>query len=175
VANAQPSEWLLRQGSLGAPYGVIRRFAFGDPNKPDVWFRVVTWAQSSAERELIGWCRTLEAAAAAAWDHRRATESWRHHLASRRVDAATMAAQRPSAAELVRFYRAALRRDASTASRSSKMAPTRPAALSVPAPTSAPPASVRPASAPPASAPGAPGAPGAPAQSARASATTRSR
>ncbi|SFL17631.1 hypothetical protein SAMN04515692_10168 [Leifsonia sp. CL147] len=127
VANAQPSEWLLRQGSLGAPYGVIRRFAFGDPNNPDVWFRVVTWAQSSAERELIGWCRTLEAAAAAAWDHRRATESWRHHLASRRVDAAGMAAQSPSAADLVQFYRAALRRDASTASTSSPMPPTRPA------------------------------------------------
>ena len=156
MANAQPSEWLPRQGSLGEPYGVIRRFAFGDPNDPDVWFRVVTWAQSSAERELIGWCRTLEAAAAAAWDHRCATESWRHHLAARRVDAATMAAQRPSAAELVRFYRAALRRDASTASRS--------AARAIPAPASA---------APPSAAP--PSASGVPAQSARASATTRSR
>ncbi|WP_157696995.1 hypothetical protein [Leifsonia sp. 21MFCrub1.1] len=112
VANAQPTEWLLRQGALGSPYGVIRRFAFGDPNRPDVWFRVVTWAPASSGRELIGWCRTLEAAAAAAWDHRCAAESWRHHMAARRTDAATMAAQRPSAAELVRFYRAALRRQA---------------------------------------------------------------
>ena len=95
VANAQPTEWLLRQGALGSPYGVIRRFAFGDPNRPDVWFRVVTWAPTSEGRELIGWCRTLEAAAAAAWDHRCAAESWRHHMAARRTDAATMAAQRP--------------------------------------------------------------------------------
>lgn len=119
VANAQPTEWLLRQGALGAPYAVIRRFAFGDPNRPDVWFRVVTWAPTSEGRELIGWCRTLEAAAAVAWDHRCAAESWRHHMAARRVDASTMTAQRPPAAELVRFYRAALRREASTPSRSS--------------------------------------------------------
>ncbi len=113
MANAQPTEWLLRQGSLGAPYAVIRRFAFGDPNRPDVWFRVVTWAPTSDGRELIGWCRTLEAAAAVAWDHRCAAESWRHHMAARRTDTATMAAQRPPASELVRFYRAALRKDSS--------------------------------------------------------------
>ncbi|MCI0156785.1 hypothetical protein KNO15_08760 [Leifsonia shinshuensis] len=108
VANAQPMEWLLSQGALGTPYAVVRRFAFGDANRPDIWFRVVTWAPRSDGRELIGWCRTLEAAAAVAWDHRCAAESWRHHMAKRRSDSATMAAQRPSAAELVRFYRAAL-------------------------------------------------------------------
>lgn len=122
MANAQPAEWLLRQGTLGTPYGVVRRFAFGDPNRPDVWYRVVTWAPTSDGRELIGWCRTLESAAAAGWDHRCAAESWRHHMAARRMDAATMAAQRPSAAELVRFYRAALRRDASTPSTSARSA-----------------------------------------------------
>lgn len=108
MASAQPTEWLLSQGALGTPYAVIRRFAFGDANRPDVWFRVVTWAPRSEGRELIGWCRTLEAAAAVAWDHRCAAESWRHHMAKRRSDPAAMAAQRPSAAELVRFYRAAL-------------------------------------------------------------------
>jgi hypothetical protein len=108
VANAQPSEWLLSQGALGTPYAVIRRFAFGDLNRPDVWFRVVTWAPGSEGRELIGWCRTLEAAAAVAWDHRCAAESWRHHMAARRADTAALAAKRPSAAELVRFYRASL-------------------------------------------------------------------
>jgi hypothetical protein len=108
VANAQPTEWLLSQGALGTPYAVVRRFAFGDPHRPDIWFRVVTWAPHSNGRELIGWCRTLEAASAVAWDHRCAAESWRHHLARQRSDAATMAARRPSAAELVRFYRAAL-------------------------------------------------------------------
>lgn len=108
MANAQPTEWLLSQGALGMPYAVVRRFAFGDPNRPDLWYRVVTWAPSSAGRELIGWCRTLEAAAAVAWDHRCAAESWRHHMAARRSDAAAMAAERPIASELVRFYRAAL-------------------------------------------------------------------
>lgn len=108
MANAQPTEWLLSQGALGTPYAVVRRFAFGDANRPDIWFRVVTWAPRSDGRELIGWCRTLEAAAAVAWDHRCAAESWRHHMAKRRSDAATMAAQRPSASELVRFYRASL-------------------------------------------------------------------
>ena len=46
VANAHAAEWILRQGALGAPYAVVRRFAFGDPNRPDVWFRVVTWARA---------------------------------------------------------------------------------------------------------------------------------
>ncbi|WP_431246175.1 hypothetical protein [Leifsonia xyli] len=123
VANAQPAEWLLRQGALGSPYGVIRRFGFGDPNRPDVWFRVVTWAPTSEGRELIGWCRTLEAAAAAAWDHRCAAESWRHHMAARRTDAAAMAAQRPAAAELVRFYRAARRRQAAASVPANASAP----------------------------------------------------
>jgi hypothetical protein len=118
VANAQPTEWLLRQGAAGTPYAVVRRFAFGDPNRPDIWFRVVTWAPTSTGRELIGWCRTLEAAAAAGWDHRCAAESWRHHMAARRTDPSTMASSRPSAAELVRFYRAALRRSPSAASMS---------------------------------------------------------
>ena len=110
MANAQPTEWVLRHGSQGAPYAVVRRFPFGDPNRPEVWYRVVTWAPASPGRELIGWCRSLEAAAAVAWDHRLAAESWRHHMAAKRADARTMAAQRPPAAELVRFYRAALRR-----------------------------------------------------------------
>ncbi|MFF1571656.1 hypothetical protein ACFVWR_02835 [Leifsonia sp. NPDC058292] len=110
VINAQASEWVLRQGKTGQPYGVVRLFAFGDPNKPEIWFRIVTWAGRSEDRELIGWCRTLEAAAAAGWDHRCADESWRHHRAAKRVDSATMASERPPAAEMVRFYRAALRR-----------------------------------------------------------------
>ena len=112
MANAHPTEWVLRQGAAGAAYAVVRRFAFGDAGRPEVWYRVVTWAAASTERELIGWCRTLEAAAKVAWDYRCAAESWRHHMASRRVEASAMAAQRPRAAELVRFYRAAMRRDA---------------------------------------------------------------
>ena len=110
VANAHASEWLLRQGSMDTPYAVVRRFAFGDPNRPDIWYRVVTWAPRSEGRELIGWCRTLEAAASAGWDHRCAAESWRHHLAAKRTDAAAMDRQRPPAADLVRFYRASVRK-----------------------------------------------------------------
>lgn len=109
VVNAQAAEWLLRQGTGGHPYAVVRRFEFGDPNKPELWFRVVTWAKRSEDRELIGWCRTLDAAAAAGWDHRCAYESWRHHLAASRTDAATMSRERPPAADMVRFYRAAMR------------------------------------------------------------------
>jgi hypothetical protein len=112
VVNAQATEWVLRQGAAGEAYAVVRRFAFGDPNRPEIWFRVVTWAQQSEGRELIGWCRTLEAAAAAGWDHRCAYESWRHHLAAKRTDTATMARERPPAADMVRFYRAAVRRGA---------------------------------------------------------------
>lgn len=156
MANAHPTEWVLRQGAAGAAYAVIRRFAFGDPGRPDIWFRVVTWAATSAGRELIGWCRTLEAAAQVAWDHRCAAESWRHHMASRRVDASAMAAQRPSAAELVRFYRAAMRRPgqpgqpgpppqpaAITRSASSSTASTMPAARSSPAQSAAAKSSTR--------------------------------
>ncbi|MFF1876095.1 hypothetical protein [Kitasatospora herbaricolor] len=55
VANAHASEWLLRQGAMDTPYAVVRRFAFGDPNHPDVWFRVVTSAARSEGRELICW------------------------------------------------------------------------------------------------------------------------
>jgi hypothetical protein len=109
VVNAHAAEWLLRQGTAGQPYAIVRRFEFGDPNQAQIWFRVVTWAQNSQDRELIGWCRTLEAAAAAGWDHRCAYESWRHHLAAKRTDAATMSRERPPAAEMVRFYRAAMR------------------------------------------------------------------
>ena len=110
VANAHAAEWIFRQGALGSPYAVVRRFAFGDPNRPDVWFRVVTWAPDSAGRELIGWCRSLEAAASAGWDHRCAFESWRHHMAATRTDVKTMTERRPAAAELLRFYRSELRR-----------------------------------------------------------------
>lgn len=169
MANAHPTEWVLRQGAAGAAYAVIRRFAFGDPGRPEIWFRVVTWAATSAGRELIGWCRTLEAAAQVAWDHRCAAESWRHHMASRRVDAAAMAAQRPSAAELVRFYRAAMRRAGAPAPAAPRETVPQPAPQ--PAPQRA--ATTRSASSSTAST--IPAARSSPAQSAAANASTRSR
>lgn len=109
ATQARPVEWLMRQTESQPPYAVVRRFLFGDPNRPEEWFRVVTWAPTSSDRQMIGWCRTFDAATAAGWDYKCAYESWRHHMASRRVDAGRMAAEQPSPAELVRFYRASLR------------------------------------------------------------------
>lgn len=105
AAHARAAEWLLRVTESQPPYGVVRRFLMGDPNRPEEWFRVVTWAPSSDARELVGWVRSFDAACALAWDHKCAFESWRHHMASRRIDSAAMAASKPAAAELVRFWR----------------------------------------------------------------------
>jgi hypothetical protein len=91
---------------------VVRRFLKGDPNRPEEWFRVVTWAPTSEARELVGWVRTFDAACTLAWDHQCAFESWRHHMAARRVDAGTMASQKPPAAELVKFWREQARKAA---------------------------------------------------------------
>lgn len=87
------------------PYAVIRRFLKGDQNRPEEWFRVVTWAPTSEARELIGWVRTFDSACALGWDHYCAFQSWRAHMASKRADAATMADSKPPASELVRFWR----------------------------------------------------------------------
>lgn len=95
----------MRTTESQPPYAVIRRLLKGDPNRPEEWFRVVTWAPASEERELIGYVRTLHEAAALAWDYQCAYESWRHHLAASRTDASTMARVRPPAAEMVKFYR----------------------------------------------------------------------
>lgn len=103
--QARPTEWLMRTTDSQPPYAVIRRLLKGDPNRPEEWFRVVTWAPTSSERELIGYVRTLDEAAALAWDYKCAYESWRHHLAARRTDAGAMAQMQPPAAELVRFFR----------------------------------------------------------------------
>lgn len=105
MAHARPSEWLLRVTESQPPYAVVRRFLYGDGNRPEEWFRVVTWAPTSEARELIGWVRTLDAACALGWDYQCAAQSWRHHQAARRVDAGTMAATRPPAADLVAFWR----------------------------------------------------------------------
>ncbi|MGM2737364.1 hypothetical protein, partial [Bacillus cereus group sp. BC87] len=87
-----------------SPYAVVRRFLKGDPNRPEEWFRVVTWAPTSEARELIGWVRTFEAACVLGWDHKCAYESWRHHMAARRADPGAMAKAKPPAAELVKFW-----------------------------------------------------------------------
>lgn len=98
-------EWLLRVSESQAPYSVVRRFLLGDPNRPDEWYRVVTYAPTSDARELVGWVRTLDAACQLGWDYKCAYESWRHHMAKRRASDAEMVAAKPPAAEMVRFYR----------------------------------------------------------------------
>lgn len=105
LSQARPVEWLMRTTDSQPPYAVIRRLLKGDPNRPEEWFRVVTWAPGSEERELIGYVRTIDDAATLAWDYKCAFESWRHHLAASRIDAAEMARRQPPAADLVKFYR----------------------------------------------------------------------
>lgn len=105
AAHARPAEWLLRVTESQPPYAVVRRFLKGDPNKPEEWFRVVTWAPTSEARELIGWVRSFDAACALGWDHYCAFQSWRSHMAARRADPETMAREKPPAAELVKFWR----------------------------------------------------------------------
>lgn len=95
----------MRVADSQPPYAVIRRMLLGDPNKPEEWFRVVTWAPESKGRELIGWVRTFDAAAGLGWDHYCAYQSWRGHMAAKRMDAAQMSAQKPPAEELVNFWR----------------------------------------------------------------------
>ncbi|MFF2054093.1 hypothetical protein ACFVU2_20980 [Leifsonia sp. NPDC058194] len=96
-------EWLLRASESQPPYAVVRRMLMGDPNRPEEWFRVVTYAPTSEARELIGWVRTLEDACQLGWDYKVAFEEWRHDRAARRVDANQM--ETPPAGELVKFWR----------------------------------------------------------------------
>ncbi|MFJ3393981.1 hypothetical protein [Leifsonia aquatica] len=95
----------MRVSESQPPYAVVRRLLLGDPNRPEVWFRVVTWAPSSGDRELIGFVRTLDLAAQLAWDYHCAFNEWRHHLAARRASVEDMRAQQPSPSELVKFWR----------------------------------------------------------------------
>jgi hypothetical protein len=105
VDTLEPAEWFLRPMRTSPPVVVIRRLVERAANgqTEDVWFRVVTWAASSEDRELIGWCRTLEAAAAAGWDYHLALGSWMHNVAA--VPRNGPPPPKPPAAEMLRFYR----------------------------------------------------------------------
>lgn len=98
--HVTPTEWSLKGGRNGDVTAVIRRLEFGDYNRPDVWFRVVTWPS----RELVGYVRSLEAAAELAWDYSVALQSWQHEHAARRAEGFT----RPAAADMTRAYRQAI-------------------------------------------------------------------
>lgn len=52
------------------PIAVIRRMERQNGNLTDVYFRAVTRAPTSEGRELIGYYRTGDEAAEAAWAHR---------------------------------------------------------------------------------------------------------
>jgi hypothetical protein len=104
VAQARPVEWVMSAGPT-ENYAVIRELDYGNANRPDVYFRVVTWAPTSESRRLVGYTRTLAEAAQLAWDYRRAYAGLRHHYASRRADMSVIDKLSEDPAELVRFWR----------------------------------------------------------------------
>ncbi|MFZ4894622.1 hypothetical protein ACL9RL_09245 [Plantibacter sp. Mn2098] len=101
--KAVPVEWELTDDGADSPYAVIRKLTYGRLGNREYWFRLVTWAPTSEARELIGYWRTLEDAAAAAWDYSSASRGWQHHLAAGRKDARDY--PRPTARALLDHYR----------------------------------------------------------------------
>lgn len=95
-----------------AAYVVIRRIEFGP--KREVWFRVVTGERRKSDRRLVGWCRTIEAAAEAGWDYGLAHRSWQHHLAATRAE---QPAVEPDPHELLMAHREAEAMQARSAQR----------------------------------------------------------
>lgn len=59
-----PGEWLMVDPSA-KPYAVVRALEIGGERG----YRVVTWAERSEDRRLVGYWRTLRAACAAAHRH----------------------------------------------------------------------------------------------------------
>lgn len=67
---AKPVEWHMHNGWPPDPIAVIRKMERQNGNQVEVFYRAVTWSPSSTERELIGYYRTGDDAAQAAWNHR---------------------------------------------------------------------------------------------------------
>ncbi len=111
VQIARPVEWMLQVAESTPPMAVIRRLVYGDPNRPEIWFRAVTWSSASEERELLGFTRSFEAACELGWDWGHAVNSWRHYHAAIRDDVNVAGKNRPAAADMVRFYREHLGND----------------------------------------------------------------
>jgi hypothetical protein len=107
---AVPDQWVLKHPATPRPWAVIRMFTFRGPkNEVDVWYRVVTWEETSQGRELICWCRTLALAAEAAWDYNRAARSWQHAQAGHRMhERQGGPPPKPPAHEMLLAYRAAV-------------------------------------------------------------------
>lgn len=102
ILSVTAVEWEMVDPQERTAYVVIRRIEFGP--KREVWFRVVTGHGRKSERRLVGWCRTIEAAAEAGWDYHLAFSSWRHHLAASRAD---RPAVEPDPHDLLMAYREA--------------------------------------------------------------------
>lgn len=71
------------RGAIGGYLGIIRRLEFGSPPSVEVWFRAVTWAADPLQRELVGYTRTAERAAAAIWELHLRRETARLAVATR--------------------------------------------------------------------------------------------
>jgi hypothetical protein len=70
----------MHNGWPPEPIAVIRRVERVNGNVPVVRFRAVTWAPNSEGRELIGYYRTGDEAASAAWEHGRRRHALCQHV-----------------------------------------------------------------------------------------------
>ncbi|MGN6446015.1 hypothetical protein [Amnibacterium sp.] len=73
------TEWTMAVPGQPEPIAVIRRLRF----EGRAVYRAVTWAPTSAGRELIGYYRSGDAAAVAVWRRYVAQQEARHDAASR--------------------------------------------------------------------------------------------
>lgn len=103
ASSAQPVEWAFKGGRNGNITAIIRRLERRQP--PTVYFRVVTAAARSEDRELIGRYLTLEEAAQAAHEHAVALSAWHHAVAGPQFTPHNRP-RMPAAVELVEWYRA---------------------------------------------------------------------
>ncbi len=55
-----PGEWILMRDSRREPAAIVRHLQLGP--RREWYFRVVTWAETSEGRELVGYYHTLEEA-----------------------------------------------------------------------------------------------------------------
>lgn len=102
ASSAQPVEWTYKGGRNGQLTAIIRRLERRQP--PTVYYRVVTAAARSEDRELIGRYLTLEEAAQAAHEHAVALSAWHHMVAGPQFG--LHGPKMPAAIDLLAWYRA---------------------------------------------------------------------
>lgn len=103
ASSAQPVEWTYKGGRNGQLTAIIRLLERRQP--PTVYYRVVTAAARSEDRELIGRYLTLEEAAQAAHEHAVALSAWHHAVAGPQFTPHNRP-RMPSAIGLLEWYRA---------------------------------------------------------------------